>query len=255
MARRTRPALALLVAAGAVAAGTAGRPAGFEGALEVVPSRIEIGLRYDGATVHVAARIPAGHDAAVLVTSGTERLELKEKGKVAGVLWMSVGAVAYENVPVLYRLLTTAPLEVLAPAEVLAAYRIGYSAVVRAEGSSPDRVPELIRLKERDGLWAIDEGGLARRAGGPEAIVAGVFSLPAAVRPGEYAVEVIGFREGRASRLASGAILVERVGLVDVMWSLSAEHALFYGCAAVVIALVAGLLTGLLFQSGRRGAR
>ena len=38
------------------------------------------------------------------------------------------------------------------------------------------------------------------------------------------------------------------------MWSLAMTHGLFYGTTAVVIALVAGLLTGLLFRSKRNGA-
>ena len=137
----------------------------------------------------------------------------------------------------------------------LAQWKLGYAAVVRAGHADARFMPELIRLRERDGLWATHEGGLTSRADGAAVQVDGAFVLPAAVSPGEYTVDVIGFSNQRASRLIHETVVIERVGAVGVVWSLAMEHRLLYGCAAVVTAIVAGLLTGLLFQSRRHKAR
>ena len=251
---RTHAALTLLLAVGAMP-GAAGTPACPECTLRIEPSRVPVDLFYSGTTVRVSARIPAGYDAAVRLTSGAERLELKQVGKVAGLLWMSVGDVVFGDVPVLYHLLTTAPLDTLAPPADLAQWKLGYAALVRADHADARFMPELIRLKERDGLWATHEGGLTSRADGAAVQVDGAFVLPAAVSPGEYTVDVIGFSNQRASRLIHETVVIERVGAVGVVWSLAMEHRLLYGCAAVVTAIVAGLLTGLLFQSRRHKAR
>jgi len=224
------------------------------GALLVEPSRVPVGLFFSGAMVRVSARIPDGYEAAVRLSSGVERLDLKQKGRVGGVLWMSVGDVVYLEAPVLYQLLTTAPLDTLAPAAVLDEWKLGYATViVSADEIAAGMYPELVKLKERGGLYVNRAGGLRVSRDGDGVRVDGEFALPASVRPGDYVVDVIGFSAGHASRLGSATVVVERVGSVRAMWTLAMEHGLFYGSAAVIFALVAGLLTGLLFQSKRHG--
>ena len=121
---------------------------------------------------------------------------MKEKGKVGGVLWMSVGDLDFDSVPVLYQVLTTAPLDTLAPPAILVQLKLGYAAVIVPHDSASARfVPELIKLKEREGLYAMHEGGLKASGGGAEVRVEGAFTLPAAVPPGEYAIELVGFRD------------------------------------------------------------
>ena len=225
------------------------------GPLLVEPARVEVGLSFNGATLTVSARIPDGYEAAVRLSSGVERLELKQKGRVGGVLWMSVGDVVYEEAPVVYQLLTTAPLATLAPAAVLDEWKLGYATViVSADEIAAGMFLDLITLKERGGLYVTREGGLHVTRDDEGARVEGQFVLPASVRPGDYTLDLIGFSAGRPSRLGSTTVVVERVGTVRLMWSLAMTHGLFYGTTAVVIALVAGLLTGLLFRSKRNGA-
>ena len=225
------------------------------GGLLVEPTRVSVDLLYDGATLEVAALIPSTYQAAIRLTGRTQRLEMKEKGKVGGVLWMSVGDVDFDSVPVLYQVLTTAPLDALAPAETLARLGLGYSAViVPADSASAKFVPELVKLKEREGLYALHQGGLRISGGGAEVRVEGTFMLPAAVPPGEYSVDLIGFKDRRPYGLGRERVVVERAGAVRAMWSLAMDRRLFYGCTAVGVALVTGLLTGLLFRSKRQGA-
>ncbi len=254
MRARTARMAVLLVAAGLLP-GLAARVADPPGPLLVDPSRVRVGFFFNGATLSVSARIPDGYQAVVRLSSGAERLELKEKGRVGGVLWMSVGDVVFDEAPVLYQLLTTAPLDTLAPAVLLDEWKLGYAAViVPADGAATRMLPELVKLKERGGLYVDHEGGLRVSRDGDGVRVDGRFVLPASVRPGEYAVDLIGFSAERPFRLGSTTVVVERVGTVRMMWSLAMEHGLFYGSTAVVVALVTGLLTGLLFQSKRHGA-
>jgi hypothetical protein len=252
--RRVAPTAVLLLAVGLspVRAAPAADPLSV---LEVEPSRVPVSLFFRGATLHVSARIPEGSEAVVRLASDAERLELKEKGRVGGMLWMSVGNVVFEAAPVLYQLLTTAPLETLAPPAVLNEWRLGYPAViVPADDEGARFIPELVALKERDGLYMEYENGLRVSPDGGGLRVDGQFVLPASVRSGDYSVVLVGFSGGDARELGRASIVVQRVGAVRFMRGLAMDHGLLYGFGAVTVALVTGLLTGLLFRSRRHGA-
>jgi hypothetical protein len=66
-------------------------------------------------------------------------------------------------------------------------------------------------------------------------------------------VEVFDFRNGEGTLLESGKVRLKRSPFVSFFVSLVAEHGLLYGCLVVVLALLAGLLTGYVFGRGKGG--
>lgn len=240
--------------------------------LVVEPQQVEIGLFYSGATVKVRAEIPVGYRAAVRLMGHPERLELKKLGKKGGILWMPEADVAFENVPVIYQVLTSAPLRELGSPATLAQWSLGYDALIPASSPGAALRSELVKLKEHQGLFSIREGGLVRqtpdakptgahtagfrvagRAPGviearPTELLRGSFRLPARVPPGDYSVDLIGFDKQGPVQLGSAMLRLKRVGAVRAMRRLAMDHGLLYGIAASVIAILVGLLTGLVFQ-------
>jgi hypothetical protein len=230
--------------------------------LKVTPTSVPIGLFYSGATLEVSAQVPPGVEAALLVTGHSGRLELKRKGTRAGVLWMSVGEVAFDKVPVLYHLLTSAPLKGLASPEALRDLRMGYEALVPAPAGESGARDELIKLKTSEGLFALREGGFARgrevarpiaAASGPIGDVGRValtakVELPSLAPAGEYTVELVGFRDHKPFALGRTTVSLEHAGAVKALRQLAIDHGLLYGIAAVAIAIAVGLLTGLIFE-------
>jgi hypothetical protein len=256
----SRVALVLL---GLAAAGSAwGAPAAGPGALRVRPSRVALGLFYNGATLDVDAEVPAGYQAAVRLTGHRERLELKRRGKRVGVLWMNVGDVAFDDLPVVYHVITTAPLATLGSPAVLAKTGLGYAALVPDGAPGAPLRQELVRLKERDGLFGLREGALVpgTTAGGAAGDAAatgpvgagghfhGTLRLPPRAPADDYQAELFGFKGGEAVRLAATTVHLEPAGAVRAMRGLALGHGLLYGILACVIAVVVGLLTGLVFQ-------
>jgi hypothetical protein len=248
-----------------------------QGAIEIAPQLVTIDLGYNGATVNVRAEVPAGYEAAVLLAAHPGRLELKRLGKKGGLLWMGVGQVSFENVPAVYQVLTSAPLSELGSPQSLAKWKLGYESLV------PDNVPgaslrtDLVGLKEHEGLFALQPRGLTRSSvapishpviasvsepGNPTAgaaaagavssivpqMLQGSFRLPARAPSGEYTVELIGFKDKQAVHLASATLRLENVGMAMKLKRLAIEHGLAYGISACVIAIIVGLLTGLLFR-------
>ncbi len=236
----------------------ASQTAGVAGDLMVVPEHVEIDLSYNGANIEVGAEVPAGYEAAVRLMSRPERLELKKLGKKAGLLWMGAGTVTFENVPVVYQVLSTAPLAGLGPQALRAQWMLGYESLIPDHAPGADLRGELVGLKERDGLFALREGALARR-GQSAALVAtvaespqrlrGAFRLPASAPAGDYSVDLIGFKDQHAVHLASATLHIEHAGAVRIVRRLALDHGTAYGAAACLIAIIVGLLTGVLFRS------
>lgn len=236
----------------------ASQPAGATGDLMVVPERVEIDLSYNGANIEVGAEVPAGYEAAVRLMSRPERLELKKLGKKAGLLWMGAGTVTFENIPVVYQVLSTAPLAGLGPPALRAQWMLGYESLIPDHDPGAGLRRDLVGLKEHGGLFALREGALVRRgksaslvapASEPPQRLRGTFRLPASAPAGDYSVDLIGFKDQHAVHLASATLHIEHAGAVKIMRHLALDHGLTYGGAASLIAIVVGLLTGVLFRS------
>ncbi len=255
MALRARLALALLLCSLPLPAAAAGGE--IRGGLLVQPDSMAIGMSYTGASVRVSAQVPAGYQTAIRVLGKTETLEMKRKGKVAHLLWMSVGEVTFQAVPAVYFLLTSGPLAQAAPASALGEWGLGYAALAGAAGWEANLARELIRLKESEGCFLVGEGQLVRTSAAPAAGTeqwTGLLHFPAQAPAGEYRVDLFAFHDQQVIHLASTRFRLDYTGVARVLRSVAAEHGLVYGGVAIVAAVLAGLFTGFVFHP-KRGRR
>jgi uncharacterized protein (TIGR02186 family) len=217
----------------------------------VEPDRIGVDLFYGGAAPRVHATVPAGDQVVVRLMGKRERVELKTKGKVGGVLWMNVGEVALESVPTAYLVATSVPLAELAPEPELDRFDVGYAALARHAGPDAAAFRQFVKLKKQEGVYRVDEGAVSLQpTGAKQATLSVSIPLPARSPVGDYKVEVIGFDHGRGHEIGTASLRLEHAGLVRTLRSLAVNRSLIYGFAAVFVAIVAGVLTGLIF--GRR---
>jgi uncharacterized protein (TIGR02186 family) len=217
----------------------------------VQPQQVSIGLFYAGTTIRVTADLPADRSYAVLLEGQRESLTVKRKGKVWGLFWMNVGEIEFAEVPTVYLLQTSAPLSSLASAEQLAEEGLGYPALVRRAGADTAAFRELIHLKEKEGFFSITTDAIELESTGRgTARLSASLPLPARIPAGDYAVNLIGFDGGRVRCLEQVPVHLEQAGLARTLHSLAMEQGLLYGCTAVIIAVLAGLGTGLIFGKG-----
>lgn len=217
-------------------------------ALHVEPTRIPIGLFYDGAELRVDAVVPAGQHVAIAVEGPRSKLELKLKGRVFGLVWMSVRDLVYEDLPSAYFLATSAPLGKLATPPELDRVGLGYPALAHHAGGDAAQFGEAVKLKESEGLYRVFENSMSSTTASDGAWhFAKTLAISAKVPPGRYTVDLWAFSAGSAVKLGSSSFTIEQVGAPEALHVLAMDHGLLYGISAVLIAIVAGLLTGVAF--------
>jgi uncharacterized protein (TIGR02186 family) len=224
------------------------------GAVRVEPSRAEIGIFYRGVRLTVSGTVDTGTAVAVLVTGPAGDLPLRTQARIWHAFWGPSGHVTYEHIPVLYLLRTSGAVHDLAPAAELHALDIGYDTFQPAEAQPVARAffPELIRLKESERLFRISEGGVGLEpAPDGRRRVTAVVELPPRAPAATYRVQLFAFRDRRLVLRRETAFTLSRGAFNAFVGSLAREQGLVYGIVAVVVAIGAGFLVGVIFGSSR----
>ena len=224
-----------------------------ETTVNVNPASIVMGTQYNGVDLTVTGEIPAGADLLVRLVGTPGDLHLREKGKVFGLLWMNVGKVTLTNVPSVCLTRATRPLPQLGKSA--APYRL--DAVTRAigveeEGANQaiDIPHELLLLKGKEGLYHEAAEGISLGAvkEGMQSYTAHI-KVPSSLKPGEYKVEAVAISNDAVVGQADTTIKAALSGFPKWLSELAYQKSVLYGVMATVIAIVSGLLIGLVFQS------
>ena len=216
------------------------------------PGTILMGARYDGIKLKVEGNVPAGSDVVLRFTGAPEELLLREKGKVFGLLWMNVGKVALQNVPKVCLIDSSRSFDELGAAA--ASFRLeslSSSIGTEKDAAAPDIdvIHELLLLKKNDHLYNESAGGvlLGQDKGDVRTFSADI-AIPSALAPGHYTVEAMAVRDGAIAGKASSAVEATLSGFPGWLSKMAFNRGLLYGVLATVIAIVSGLVIGLVFQ-------
>ena len=186
----------------------------------------------------------------VVVVRGPKRLEIvRRKERIAGV-WVTGRSVAFDQVPSFYFLASTRPLDEIASAAVFAPKQIGASNLYIVPQSQVDigRTEyrrALLRNKSHSGLYNEVQGAV--KVMGGRLFRTRVF-FPSNVPTGNYAAEVYLLRGGVIVSDQSTPLVVRKVGLDSDIIQFAHQHSALYGIIAIVIALGAGWIAGMVFR-------
>jgi uncharacterized protein (TIGR02186 family) len=222
---------------------------------------VEIGLSYHGDQIFFFGVNPVpGADVVIKLTAEKEEaVKLSMKGRV-GPFWMTVKQYQVTGAPFIYKIHSNKPLDQIVSPETARELELGYEAVrhrmklhlIRGEAAADDADvvwKGLLKIKERANLYnivadpkrlEIAEGKLFKH----------YFRFPAAATEGRYLVESYCFQNGQLVAYGKDVIQIKKVGLENWLTQTSQSSAAFYGIMAVVVALGAGLLVGVIFGKG-----
>ena len=222
--------------------------------MKLASSTIKISTFYNGTTLEATGTIPADENVVIEVSGPKKDVHLKEKGKVAGFLWMNKNDVSLENTPAVYMVYTPAgPVKSFVNPQL----GIGYTALVdniAIEPESADKAfifGEYVKLMEKSGVYAINEGTVSYGASANGIKSFNVtLTIPSLMKAGDYTVSAITIKDGAVTGQDKEKLTIVLSGLPETIANLAYGKPLLFGIMAVVIAVATGLFIGVIFKGG-----
>ena len=192
-----------------------------------------------------------GYGDIVVKVAGPRRDEVvRRKQQVAGI-WINGASVTFRDAPAYYRVAASRGLEEIAPPAVLKRHRIGAetldlpAASTRPQAEVAEFRKALLRNKRRLGLYGDSVSEISVTGG---RLFRTSISFPSIVPTGRYLATVYLFHDGKLVQSDETPLTVRKDGLGAEIFRFAHERASWYGAIAILIALVAGWLAGVIFR-------
>jgi uncharacterized protein (TIGR02186 family) len=204
-------------------------------------------------------------DVVVIVRGPEQPVRIARKSRVAGV-WVNSRPVVFQGAPGFYIVASTRPLDdiarfgvlrrleagvdhlaINAPAEQRTETRYGVRDVVvsRLGADYLDWRRAVVRLKEAERLYAVDEHGVRFVDKG---LFRAEIALPAEAPIGKYDVRILLFQNGQPVSQKDRTLTVEKVGIERGLYLWAHRRPWSYGLAAMAFALTAGWAASSAFR-------
>lgn len=216
--------------------------------------QVSITTDFNGAELLLfgALKLEDSDDIAIVVSGPPKSLAIRRKDKVAGI-WINTENAKLVGIPSFYHILSTRPIEDIAPAEERARVRLGYTHIPFdlasgsriEEGEIADWKEALYRNMEASQLWGKEAGDVAVME---DVLFRTNVVLPANVIPGQYDVRIMHFRDGRMINEDVSKIEVAKRGLSAQIFAMAHDYAAFYGIFAIIFAVASGWLAAAAFR-------
>ena len=214
---------------------------------------IQITSNYTGSDIVVFGDVEqqsraAGRDIVVVVRGPDTVLTVRRRDRVAGV-WINHDAASLSGMPAYYYLASSRPLKDIAPADTLARYGIGVASLepdtVHAHHDVEPFRQAALRLMSGQGLYREVPSGVEFLS---ETLFRAHVPVPASVTRGQYDVEVYLLRNGNVESAQSTPLFIDQTGLERRLYNWAHDQPFGYGLAAVVMALMMGWISSLVFR-------
>lgn len=200
--------------------------------------------------------IPQGPPLQIIVTveAPSQAVTVWRKQRRAGI-WVNTDSVRIGAAPGFYAVATTAALEDILLPEWDSRYRISLPQAMRAFAGQiavESTVPfteALIRLREQDDLYRLDEGSVKLVE---QTLFRADVRLPANLVEGSYKTRIFLLRDGQVIDVFVAPIDVRKVGLERWLYRLAFDQPFLYGLMSLAVAVVAGWGASALFRRLRR---
>jgi hypothetical protein len=221
--------------------------------LKIQPDVLKVNTFFSGGQVTVTGEIPASDNVVVEVVGSRSNSLFDVKGRI-GPFWMTRDKVDLENAPSLYVLMLPSGEDWVKKAAALGLgieNLRGQILVDESETVSEDLFQMFVKMKHSEGLYGEVPGSVVYSPG-PNGLkrFAASCRLPSSIKVGRYLVKATSVAGGVRAAERSRELVVQREGFVKLVGDVASNRGLLYGIAAVMIALSAGAIMGLIFKGG-----
>jgi len=195
-------------------------------------------------------RADAAYDVVVEISGPPEDVVARRQERFLGI-WLNRRAETFEGVPSFQAVLSTRPLDAIAPPEVLAELGLGLESIVAAARRGepgPEREAfeaGFLHVMETSDHYAVYDEGVTFLS---RSLFRADVPLPATVPIGDYSVEVTLFRNGAPAAQGTSSLHVGKFGFEQLVTEAAHDRGFLYGLATVALALFTGWLAGVIFR-------
>lgn len=187
-------------------------------------------------------------DIVVVVEGPNDPMTVRKKERV-GPIWINNDALAYDNVPGFYAVVSSAPLDQIASKRFLDRNRIGLDHLKldpRAGGDKADAFNQaIVRNMQKDELY-FEHEGMIRFIGTD--LFRTEISLPANVPIGTYKVRAYLIRDGEVAGVQFSPLFIDKTGFERNIFQLATNFGWFYGLLSVALAALFGWAANVIFE-------
>lgn len=194
---------------------------------------------------------PARDQDLVVVIRGPDlEMTVRRKARILGV-WVNREQIEFTGLPGYYFLASTRPLDEVASQATLERFRLGTANLESATRvkTDPDEAnafrAAVIRDRKRERLYWESPTGIEFLS---RTLFRARIPVPASVPPGEYRAEVYLFQGGTVVSAQSSPLFIDKTGFERRVYNYAYQASLAYGFAAVLMAIVLGWLSSVVFR-------
>ncbi|MEE2996996.1 MAG: TIGR02186 family protein [Pseudomonadota bacterium] len=219
-------------------------------AVDLSKSEVAISTGFTGTELLLFGATEGYGDIVVTVVGPRRGEVVRRKQRIAGI-WVNQESVTFKSAPAYYRIAASKPLKQITSPAILDQLQIGVAEIDlvtqsrRPTKEVADFRDALIRNKKRLLLYSEDISDIKIVR---DLLFRSTIPFPANVPTGDYEVTVHLFDAGKPISQVATSLPVRKVGLGAQLYSFAHAHAPWYGALAIVIALAAGWLAGVIFR-------
>lgn len=189
------------------------------------------------------------YDIVVVLKGPTQSVVLREKQKIAGV-WINAESTELRSAPSFFALSSTAPVEKIVDDRTAAIFELGLpwlqlSPIGAIEPDEQKRFAAgLVDLRERQGLFNEDEGGVKVNE---QVLYQARINLPSHVQTGTYTAETFAISHGRVVASGTNQVEVRKLGFEGAVATFAQDYGFAYGLLTIAVSVFLGWLAGRVF--------
>ncbi|MFZ1662759.1 MAG: TIGR02186 family protein [Paracoccaceae bacterium] len=220
--------------------------------------RIDITANFDGSDLLIYGAVKREEplptdsklDVIITVEGPAAQQKVRRKSRVFGI-WINTDVVTIDRAPSYYSVSTSRPFnDIISDTEDLRR-SISIPRAIRSVGA-PQTVQDsqaftdaLIRLREGNGLYNLDEGGVSLV---DQTLFRTDVDLPANLVEGNYKTRMFLLRNKHVVALHEQTIFVRKVGLERWLFRMAHQQPMIYGILSLALAAVAGWAASAAFR-------
>jgi uncharacterized protein (TIGR02186 family) len=205
-----------------------------------------------GAIVYPGGRVPDGRtDIAVVLKGPPQSVLVREKQKLAGLIWANAESTRFRSAPTFYAIASSRPLSDLVDERTAAIYELGLPNIHLSPASGADPEDQrrfqagLVDLRQRTGLYDSRPSTVEIRQG---VLYSARLAIPARVPVGRYTAETFLIRDGKVIAAATRDIEIRKSGFERFVATAAQHWPFVYGLVAVLLSVGFGWAASLFAQ-------